>query len=258
VRDFERALRTHRSQASSDTVLLICPSHGALSSAESILIRQIESDLVAALADVAGLQVVTAADHHAIYGVNEDEVYDSLRDHIAHIPYRDEYLNVLATILARQVYRRRAPVRKVVVVDCDNTLWRGVVGEVGPEGVAFDDAHIELHRTLNRLTQNGVLVCLCSKNEESDVWRVFETRADLQLPRERVVAATINWLPKSQNLRTLATRLNLGLDSFVFIDDNPALCSSMTTPSNVPKCARAVPRCSRFNGRRIRRARSGY
>jgi FkbH-like protein len=227
VRDFARALRAHRGQATSETVLLICPSHGALSSAESILVRQIETELAAGVSDVAGLQVINATDLHSLYAVDEDDVYDSLRDHIAHIPYRDEYLNVLATIVARQVHRRRSPVRKVVVVDCDNTLWRGVVGEVGAEGIVFDEAHLELHRTLDRLTQSGVLVCLCSKNEESDVWRVFETRADLQLPRERVVAATINWLPKSQNLRTLASRLNLGLDSFVFIDDNPVECAEV-------------------------------
>jgi malonyl CoA-acyl carrier protein transacylase len=72
-----------------------------------------------------------------------------------------------------------------------------------------------------------VLVCLCSKNEEPDVWRVFDTRPELGLRRDRVVAAMINWLPKSQNLRTLAGRLNLGLDSFVFLDDNPVECAEV-------------------------------
>ena len=72
-----------------------------------------------------------------------------------------------------------------------------------------------------------MLVCLCSKNEEPDVWRVFETRPDFGLRREHVVAAMINWLPKSQNLRTLAARLNLGLDSFVFLDDNPVECAEV-------------------------------
>jgi HAD superfamily phosphatase (TIGR01681 family) len=104
----------------------------------------------------------------------------------------------------RHVYRRFAPVRKVVVVDCDNTLWRGVVGEVGPEGLEFDAGHRALHTALTTLAGSGVLVCLCSKNEEADVWRVFEARPDFGLRREHVVAGMINWLPKSQNLRTLA------------------------------------------------------
>ena len=115
----------------------------------------------------------------------------------------------------------------MVVVDCDNTLWRGVVGEVGAEGIEFDDGHRALHRTLERLTRTGMLVCLCSKNEELDVWRVFESRNDLLLRRDHVVAAMINWLPKSQNIQTLAARLNLGLDSFVLIDDNPVECAEV-------------------------------
>jgi FkbH-like protein len=227
LRDFERALRSHRAQAAADTLLVICPSHGALSSAESILVRQIESDLTASLEGVPGLQVVAATAFHSQYQVDEDEIYDALRDEIAHIPYRDEYLHVLAAIVARHLHRRVSPLRKVVVVDCDNTLWRGVVGEVGAEGLVFDEGHQALHRTLNRLIESGVLVCLCSKNEESDVWRVFDTRGELLVGRGHIVAAAINWQPKSQNLRGLAARLNLGLDSFVFVDDNPVECAEV-------------------------------
>lgn len=227
VCDLARALAGHRAQASAETLLLIGPSHGALSAAESILLRQAELELADATSGINGLAVVFAGDHHAQYDVNEDEVHDPLRDDLAHIPYRPEYLGVLATIAMRHLHRRLTPPRKVVVVDCDNTLWRGVVGEVGAEGVEFDAGHHALHATLVRLAQSGVLICLCSKNDESDVWRVFDTRPDLQLPREHVVAAVVNWLPKSQNLRTLADRLNLGLDSFVFVDDNPVECAEV-------------------------------
>ncbi len=227
LRDFDGAMRAHRAQASSETLVVVTPSHDLRSSAESILVRQAESDLAVMLDGIPGLQVMASGAWHARYGVNEDEVHDALRDHIAHIPYRDEYLYVLATVVARQLHSRLAPPRKVVVVDCDNTLWRGVVGEVGAEGVEFDEGHRALHRTLDALTQRGILVCLCSKNEEPDVWRVFESRHDLGLRRDQVVAAMINWLPKSQNLQTLAARLNLGLDSFVFIDDNPVECAEV-------------------------------
>ena len=227
AQDFEAAVRAHRSQAGTETLLVFCPSYGAASSAESILVRQTEEALAASLAAVPGLQIITAAAFHAHYDVDEDAVHDELRDHIAHIPYRDEYLHVLAAIAMRHVYKRLAPVRKVVVVDCDNTLWKGVVGEVGPEGLEFDAGNRALHALLGRLTESGVLVCLASKNEEPDVWRVFETRPDCGLRREQIVAAMINWQPKSQNLRALAARLNLGLDSFVFLDDNPVECAEV-------------------------------
>ena len=208
---------------------MLCPSYGGRSSAENILVREAEDAVRALSVEVAGLEIVDATRYHEHYGVEEHDAHDALRDEIAHIPYRDEYLYVLATVAVRHIQRRFAPPRKVVVVDCDNTLWRGVVGEVGAEGVEFDEGHRALHETLTRLTANGLLVCLCSKNEEADVWRVFEERKELGLAREHVVAAMVNWLPKSQNLRTLAARLNLGLDSFIFIDDNPVECAEVRT-----------------------------
>ena len=73
----------------------------------------------------------------------------------------------------------------------------------------------------------GFLVCLCSKNEESDVLEVFNIRADMPLRREHLVAWRINWERKSENLRSLAEELNLGLNAFVFIDDNPVECAEV-------------------------------
>src|SRR6185503_4068376 len=105
-----------------------------------------------------GLQTVRAADFHADYAVRTGEIADPLREHIAHIPYRDAYLYVLSTLVIRHAHRKLAPVRKVVVVDCDNTLWRGVVGEAGAEGIEFDQAHHALHHRLVQLAAAGVLV----------------------------------------------------------------------------------------------------
>jgi len=263
VRDFERAASAHRGRASSETLLIVCPSYGTLSSAESILLRQAEADVVAGVSGLPGLHVVLASEFHSQYGVNEDDVHDELRDDIAHIPYREEYLCVLATIAARHVHRQLTPARKVVVVDCDNTLWRGVVGELGADGIQFDEEHRALHAVLQRLAQSGVLVCLCSKNDEDDVWRVFDTRADLRLRREDIVASAINWLPKSENLRTLAARLNLGLDSFVFIDDNPVECAEVQAgcpevlticwPQEPSRAARLVQHVWEFDPRKTTR-----
>ncbi len=227
ARDFERAMRTHRAQSSTDTLLVICPSAAERPGDEEIVIEQIEAALAARLNGLPGLTVLRAQDYHATYGVQAESIADHVREHIAHIPYQSAYFHTLATLVMRHLHRKLAPARKVVVVDCDNTLWRGVVGEVGAEGVAFDDGHVALHQTLARLNASGVLIALCSKNEESDVWRVFETRPDFGLSRDLIVAAMINWLPKSQNLKALAARLNLGLDSLIFIDDNPVECAEV-------------------------------
>jgi FkbH-like protein len=225
--DLERAMRTHRAQAAADTLLVLCPSSPETPDAAELLLEDIEARLLEQLRDLPGLTVIRARDFHAAYDVSDNLVADHVREHLAHIPYQPGYLHTLSTIAMRHVHRRLAPARKVVVVDCDNTLWGGVVGEVGASGIVFDDGHRALHDTLTRLSESGVLIALCSKNEEADVWSVFESRTDFALRRECIVSAAINWQPKSANLRAMADRLNLGLDSFVFIDDNPVECAEV-------------------------------
>ena len=135
AQDFVSAVRSHRAQASSETLLLLCPSESRQGSSLATLVRDTEARVIEAVRGMSGLEVTTAAQYHPHYGVREDDIHDPLRNEIGHIPFRDEYLFTLATVAVRHAHRRLAPVRKVVVVDCDNTLWRGVVGEVGADGV---------------------------------------------------------------------------------------------------------------------------
>ena len=227
--EFVRAMRTHRRQASVETLLVLCPSNVRGNLDQQQVVDAIEADLRERLDNLAGLDILDARAWHQRYDVRGDEIDDSLRDEIAHIPFRDGYFHTLSTLVMRHVHHKLSRPRKVVVVDCDNTLWRGVVGEVGPEGVEFDEQHHHLHAVLTDLNQKGVLICLCSKNEEADVWSVFETREELGLDRDHIVASVINWQPKSENIRQLASRLNLGLDSFIFLDDNPIECAEVRT-----------------------------
>jgi FkbH-like protein len=233
VDELAGALATHRQQARAGTVLLLAPSGSELTEVQSLAVNRATERLRRSVAGLAGLATVTAEEFHDLYAVPPDAVHDRVRDEIGHIPYQTGYFHVLGSLVVRQLQRRLASPRKVVVVDCDNTLWRGVVGEVGAEGVQFDPQHVLLQETLRRLSRSGILVCLCSKNEEFDVWSVFERRPDFRLSRDEVVGAVINWMPKSQNLKTLASRLNLGIDSFIFLDDNPVECAEVR--SNAPE-----------------------
>ena len=227
AQEFCRALVTHRQHAASGTVLLLCPSELSEPTSLDECVAETEAMLVSRTAGIAGLTVVRAENFESSYGAASTQRYDRLRDEIAHIPFKDTYLNVLAAIAVRHMYRPYLPMRKVVAVDCDNTLWHGVVGEDGWDGITLEPHHLALQRFLVDLSQRGILICLCSKNVESDVWEVFEKRLDLPLRPEHIVASAINWQPKSQNLRTLASRLNLGLDSFCFLDDNPVECAEV-------------------------------
>jgi FkbH-like protein len=117
--------------------------------------------------------------------------------------------------------------KKALVLDLDDTLWGGVVGEVGGEGIALGTdtpvgmAFLEMQRYVKELKEIGVVLGVCSKNEEENALLGFSNSASV-LKREDFAAFKANWEPKIQNLEDIAKQLNLGIDSFVFVDDNPA------------------------------------
>lgn len=146
---------------------------------------------------------------------------------LGHIPYTAEFISALAAETVRKIDTFRRKPFKVLVLDCDNTLWDGIVGEDGVSGIGFSERRLFLQEFAVTQSESGMVVCLNSKNNEPDVWEAFDKRDDMVLKREHIVASRINWLPKSQNLRSLAEELQLGLDSFVFVDDDPAVCSEV-------------------------------
>jgi FkbH-like protein len=153
--------------------------------------------------------------------------YDEAQDRLAHIPYTAAHFAYLALAASRMVHEIRVSPAKVLVLDCDNTIWKGVVGEDGIQGIAVTDAYRALQEFAVAQQAKGVLVCLASKNVEADVLEVLEKHEGMQLRAAHVVSTRINWHSKADNLRSLAAELNLGLDSFVFLDDNPVECGQM-------------------------------
>jgi FkbH-like protein len=123
--------------------------------------------------------------------------------------------------------------RKVLCTDLDNTLWGGVLGEDGPQGIATGSAspgncYLEYQRYLKHLSARGVLLAIASKNNEADVEEAFKVRAaDLGLRLDDFVARRINWNEKAQSIREMAEELSLGLDAFVFVDDTPVECEAI-------------------------------
>ncbi|MEJ7892770.1 MAG: HAD-IIIC family phosphatase [Solirubrobacteraceae bacterium] len=135
-------------------------------------------------------------------------------------------LGLLAELVHRHVLADRAAPRKVLALDLDDTVWGGVVGEVGVGGLAVGGEGVglafqDLQRRLLALQSSGVLLVACSKNEEEDALAAFERHPDMVLRVEHLAARRVNWQDKATNLRELADELNLGLSSFVFLDDNP-------------------------------------
>lgn len=221
------ALKSYSSRAAVPTLFMICPDSPLLvnDGRWEALFQRLEQGLTAALDELHGIEYLNLFDWHETYAVST--YYDSLRDEVGHIPFTNDYYAVLGTLAMRRYHSLISKPYKVIVLDCDNTLWGGVCGEVGPEGLVLDGAFAALQAFMITCKDRGFILCLCSKNVEEDVYRVFESRPDMLLKREHLVDNRINWMPKSENLKSLATALNLGLDSFIFIDDNPVECAEV-------------------------------
>jgi FkbH-like protein len=217
--DLIRALRSAAGRWPVPCLVAVCPPSPEAERRHGALLAELEATLAAALEEASGIDLVPSSEVSRLYPVGE--VFDRHADEMGHVPYTPLFFSALGTLLARRIHALRSAPLKVIAVDCDNTLWRGVCAEDGPLGVAVEPPHRELQRFLVRQQEEGVLLCLCSKNSEADVLAVFRERADMPLKLSHVVAHRIDWGRKSDNLRALAAELGLGLDSFAVLDDNP-------------------------------------
>ncbi|MEP6876086.1 MAG: HAD-IIIC family phosphatase, partial [Burkholderiales bacterium] len=131
-------------------------------------------------------------------------------------------------MVARIIGAQRGSSRKCLVLDLDNTLWGGVIGDDGIEGIvlgegsALGEAHLALQRYAKTLNERGVILAVCSKNELAIAEAAFRDHPDMVLHRSDIAAFVANWNDKAENLKAIAEQLNIGLDSLVFVDDNPA------------------------------------
>jgi FkbH-like protein len=161
-------------------------------------------------------------------GIGQARAFDPRLFHLAKMDWSPAMMAAVGEALARHAVAARGAARKCLVLDLDNTLWGGVVGEEGPQGVligpgdATGEAFAAFQQRIRTLKQRGILLALCSKNNPADVEEAFALRPEMPLRREDFSAAAIGWNAKHEGLRAIAQELNIGVDSLVFIDDNPA------------------------------------
>ena len=142
------------------------------------------------------------------------------------IPYSLKGMAAIEGALDAMIAQMEATRKKVLVVDLDNTLWGGVVGEDGAFGIVLGEsglgaAYRDAQKRIKALGETGVLLAVASKNNPEDVDSAFERNPHMVLRRDDFVSIKANWEPKAQNVAAIAEELNLGIDSFVFLDDNP-------------------------------------
>ncbi len=143
-------------------------------------------------------------------------------------PFSIREMPVVAAKLSRMVTARLGMVYKCLVLDLDNTLWGGVIGDDGVDGIRLDpndplgEAFLAFQRYVLALKERGVLLAVCSKNEAAVARDAFDQHPDMLLRLQDFSAFVVNWEDKASNLRRIASQLNIGIESLVFFDDNPA------------------------------------
>lgn len=168
--------------------------------------------------------------------VSSTDIFNDFRYFKFGIPFSSLFLKELALKMLSFANADDLPPKKVVVVDCDNTLWGGIVGEQGPNNIKLGLTHSELgfeytkfQMFLKSLRRRGFLLALCSKNNEADVIEVFQKNSEMTLELDDFSAQWICWENKATGLREISNKLSLGLSSFVFIDDSEFECELVRT-----------------------------
>lgn len=153
--------------------------------------------------------------------------YDRAQYMMARLPFAADCVPLYAEHVLRVAGAIRGRGRKVLALDLDNTLWGGVIGDDGIEGIRLGqgdpigEAFLDVQRAALALQRRGVLLAVCSKNDEAVALKAIREHPEMLLREEDFSAFQINWADKATNLEVLAERLSLGLDSFVFLDDSP-------------------------------------
>lgn len=163
--------------------------------------------------------------------VGKSATFSSQMYYLARMEWQEPLLPELADELARYVRALLGQTRKCLVLDLDNTLWGGVVGEEGPFGIKVgtgdpeSEAYQSFQHQVRALKSRGVILAIASKNNYDDVIETFAARKDMPLKLDDFSAIEVNWNSKHQNLLKIAEDLNIGPESLVFVDDNPAECA---------------------------------
>lgn len=205
----------------------VFPTSNHLSLSDELInfIERMNSRWIKDLEDVENVYIINFKEVIDIYSISN--IFDSLRDRMGHIPFTDEFYAAMGTYISRKIISLINQSFKVIVLDCDNTMWKGICGEDGALGVRIEDPFKELQKFMLDRCNEGVLLAICSKNNESDVWEVFEKNPDMLLKKEHFSAYRINWNSKADNIIEIANELNLDLNSFIFIDDSFIECNEM-------------------------------
>ncbi len=204
------------------------PLFGSFDAVEAGSVHAMIAALNAKLAEwAAGKGIILLDTARAAASVGLENWHDAGQWHSAKLAVSPDLVPLYADMVARVLAAVRGTTRKALVLDLDNTLWGGVIGDDGVEGIALGqgsaagEAFLAIQQMALALRQRGIVLAVCSKNDEAVARLPFQGHPDMVLREAHIAVFVANWGDKATNLRAIAAALNIGLDALVFLDDNP-------------------------------------
>ena len=188
------------------------------------LVDEVNRGIGRSLAGTADLLLDVA---HVAETVGLADWHDTTLWNMAKMPFSSDFLPLYADHVCRLVAALRGKSRKCLILDLDNTVWGGVIGDDGVDGIvlgqgdATGEAHLHVQRTALALRERGVVLAVSSKNTDEIARQPFRTHPEMLLREEHIAVFQANWNDKATNIKAIAEELSLGLDAMVFLDDNP-------------------------------------
>lgn len=210
---------------------LVCPPFSLLGSLD----RQLQGLLKKEITDFNSLLIDAIKDSSDILldiaslanDVGTNNWFDERQWFMSRMPFSNEFIPLYGENIARTLAAIRGKSKKCLVLDLDNTLWSGVIGDDGVEGIhigqghPLGEAHQAIQQYAKELKNHGIILAVCSKNEENIALQPFRENPDMVLKEEDIAIFVANWNDKASNIKHIANTLNIGLDALVFVDDNP-------------------------------------
>ena len=178
------------------------------------------------LKDTLGEQVLFIDLKHLIAGVGIINAYDRKGKYRWNAPYSKILIEAAVNEIHKQYLIEQGVTKKCLVLDCDNVLWGGILSEDGIENLKLSSnglgrVYQDFQKFVLSLYYHGVILAICSKNDLSDVLVMFHEHGEMLLKEEYIACFQVNWEDKPSNIQKIAEKLNIGLDSMVFVDDSP-------------------------------------
>jgi FkbH-like protein len=214
--------------------------------------RTINLQLTADIRSRSGIHPADIAAAQNLYG--SENTFDERMYYLSSNPFTQDFLAVIADRILSVINVLKGHVKKCLITDLDNTLWGGTIGDIGFGNIAIGDlgigkAYSDLQAWIKELSLRGIAICVCSKNDEDIAMRPFLSHPDMILKLSDIAVFKANWRNKTENITAIKDALNIGYDSMVFIDDNPAerdLVRSVLPDVTVPKLPGDAARVLRY------------